>query len=115
MKSKRTKAAEFSQTEREKIKERDRGCIFCRQQYRVAECKDRYQLYGYQIMHYIPRSHGGLGIARNGAVGCLYHHNMLDNGNKGNREEMLAMFRQYLQRHYRDWNESDLTYRKEGR
>ena len=64
------------------------------------------------IMHYIPRSKNGLGIAQNGAVGCQYHHNMLDNGNKGNREEMLAIFQNYLKKHYPDWNEKKLVYSK---
>lgn len=64
------------------------------------------------IMHYIPRSKNGLGIAQNGAVGCQYHHNMLDNGNEGNREEMLAMFRKYLKAHYPNWDEKKLVYSK---
>lgn len=63
-------------------------------------------------MHYLPRSHGGLGIPQNGAQGCVSHHEMLDNGNKGRREEMLQMFRQYLQDHYQDWSEEALTYSK---
>jgi GT2 family glycosyltransferase len=40
------------------------------------------------------------------------NHEMLDNGNKGRREEMLQMFRQYLQDHYPDWSEDALIYRK---
>ncbi len=64
------------------------------------------------IMHYIPRSHNGLGIAKNGAVGCQYHHEMLDNGNEGRRREMLMLFRSYLQDHYTDWKENTLVYSK---
>lgn len=64
------------------------------------------------VMHYIPRSKNGLGIAQNGAVGCQYHHEMLDNGNMGRREEMLEMFKEYLQEHYPDWNEDELVYSK---
>lgn len=64
------------------------------------------------IMHYIPRSKGGLGIPQNAAVGCQHHHNMMDNGNKGKRGEMLEIFKEYLMRHYTDWNEQDLIYNK---
>ena len=40
------------------------------------------------------------------------HHMMLDNGNKGYREEMLQMFKCYLQDHYQDWSEDALVYSK---
>lgn len=63
------------------------------------------------VMHYIPRSAGGLGIPQNGAIGCQFHHNMLDNGNQGKRKEMLEIFRQYLQELYPEWNEDELVYR----
>lgn len=64
------------------------------------------------VMHYIPRSAGGLGIPQNGAIGCQFHHNMLDNGNQGKRKEMLEIFKQYLQELYPEWNEDELVYRK---
>ena len=51
----------------------------------------------------------GVGNCKKRGVG---HHTMLDNGNQGRREEMLSMFREYLKRHYRDWNEADLVYKK---
>lgn len=73
---------------------------------------DWYETQIKSIMHYIPRSHNGLGIPENGAIGCQYHHNMLDNGNRGNRVEMLDMFRGYLRTRYQDWDESKLTYSK---
>lgn len=63
------------------------------------------------VMHYIPRSAGGLGIPQNGAIGCQFHHNMLDNGNQGKRKEMLEIFKQYLQELYPEWNEDKLVYR----
>lgn len=110
--NKRSRKLEFTQRERQKIKERDGRCIFCRMQYHTEECRDTYLLEPTQIMHYIPRSHMGLGIAKNGALGCQFHHEMLDNGNKGRRPEMLRLFKEYLQRHYRDWNEKDLVYKK---
>lgn len=107
-----TRKLEFTQRERDKIKARDEGCIFCMMNYHMDECRDTYILKPSQIMHYIPRSKQGLGIAKNGALGCLFHHEMLDNGNQGRRKEMLGLFREYLKRHYRDWKEEDLIYRK---
>ena len=64
------------------------------------------------IMHYILRSKNGLGIPENGAIGCQYHHEMLDNGKDGRREEMLGIFREYLENHYPDWSEKKLKYSK---
>lgn len=112
--SKQARAREFNAASRQIIKERDlHQCIFCRMEYHMEDVT----WYGQQllsIMHYIPRSRGGLGIPQNGAMGCQSHHEMLDNGNKGRREEMLQMFRQYLQDHYPDWSEDALTYNKWG-
>lgn len=65
----------------------------------------------FEIMHFIPRSQGGLGIKENLAVGCKYHHNMLDNG-KDTRGEMMELFERVLQKHYRDWNKKELVYSK---
>ena len=64
------------------------------------------------VMHYIPRSRNGLGIPQNGAIGCQYHHEMLDNGHEGYRKEMLEIFRDYLKSKYTDWDEEKLTYSK---
>ncbi len=110
--SKLSKKCEFSQKEREQIKKRDRGCIFCKMKYHMEECRDTYLLQPTQIMHYIPRSQLGLGIAKNGAYGCIFHHTMLDNGSSGRRKEMLKLFQSYLKKHYRDWKEEDLIYKK---
>lgn len=110
-KSKRSNACEFSAAERSAIAHRDYECIFCKMHYMPA--KDGTDKYNLSIMHYIPRSKGGLGIRQNGAVGCAYHHDMLDNGNKGNRQEMLNMFAAYLKSKYVGWNEENLIYRKE--
>lgn len=113
-KSKQAKSHEFTEKQRKAIYERDNGeCIFCSIEYRMegASWQDL-QIDG--IMHYISRKQGGLGIEQNGALGCHWHHRMLDNGKDGNREEMLEIFREYLQSHYRDWDESKLTYNKWG-
>ena len=109
--SKQARAREFSPTAREEIELRDRGCIFCRMGYHKEELTT-FEMQNFQIMHYIPRSQNGLGIPENGAVGCLGHHAMLDNGNKGRAAEMKDLFRGYLMGIYKNWNESDLVYSK---
>lgn len=107
--SKRSRACDFSTKERTLIKARDEGCIFCRWRYRMEKA-DAFNTSVMEIMHYIPRSQGGLGIARNGAIGCKYHHMMLDNSE--HRAEMKEMFKAYLKGMYRDWDEADLVYHK---
>ena len=104
---------EFNAKTRNRIKERDGGCIFCMQQYHTKNAT-WLDLNTFSIMHYIPRSKGGLGIEENGAVGCNYHHFMMDNGKEGRREEMLGIFKEYLMRRYPGWDESKLTYSKWG-
>lgn len=109
--SKQAKAHEFSLAARKKIIERDNEeCIFCRLQYEMEGAGWLATVKG--IMHYIPRSQGGLGIPENGAYGCQWHHEMMDNGNRGKREEMLGIFREYLQGHYPDWDKDKLVYDK---
>lgn len=109
--TKRTKALNFDNETRKAIYSRDMGCIFCSMNYRVPE-ETKYDQTLFSIMHYIPRSQGGLGVIENGAVGCQYHHHMLDNGNQGNRKEMLELFQDYLKGHYGYWDEKQLYYRK---
>ena len=111
--SKQSRAREFGQKERAYIKERDGGCIFCQMGYHMEEVSGHGQQLT-SIMHYIPRSQNGLGIPENGAVGCQIHHEMLDNGNSGRRQEMLGLFKAYLMRHHPDWDESKLVYSKWG-
>lgn len=111
-KSKQSKAREFSAKARESIIQRDGGnCIFCEMNYRM-EGSTWYGRELKSIMHYIPRSRNGLGIPENGAVGCQWHHEMMDNGNQGNRNEMLDLMAGYLRSKYPDWDESKLTYSK---
>lgn len=111
-KSRQARAREFSQKVRDEIIRRDRGkCIFCEMNYMTegAMWIDREVK---SIMHFIPRSKNGLGIPQNGAIGCQWHHEMLDNGNKGNREEMLKIFENYLKASYPEWNREELIYNK---
>ena len=112
MSSKRTRACNFTPKEREAIYQRDgRCCIFCAAGYRMNEI-DPAGMDILEVMHYIPRSQGGLGSRRNSAIGCKSHHMMLDNGSKGYRAEMQDIFREYLKSNYSDWNEEDLVYNK---
>lgn len=113
MKSKQSKAREFTPKARKEIQERDQGqCIFCRMGYRM-DGAGWLDLNVKSIMHYIPRSRNGLGIPENGAVGCQWHHDMMDHcANHGNRKEMLALFAGYLRSKYPEWNEKNLIYKK---
>ena len=107
-----TKYLEFSQKERTAIRERDSYmCIFCQVGYRMPPAAVP-EMDITDIMHYIPRSSLGLGIRQNGAVGCRYHHHMMDNGSSGNRKEMLGMFRAYLDEFYPDFPDSERKYDK---
>ncbi len=107
-----TKYLEFSQKERTAIRERDNyRCIFCQAGYKMPSAAVP-EMGVTDVMHYIPRSSMGLGIRQNGAVGCRYHHHMLDNGNGGNRKEMLGMFRAYLDEFYPDFTDAERKYDK---
>lgn len=70
---------------------------------------------GLQIMHVVPRSQLGLGIEQNGALGCIGHHGILDNGNRGLRREMQAMLEDYMQGMYPGWSREAVTYSKYGK
>lgn len=94
---------EFSEQVRAAIKERDGDCIFCRMNYRVDdECG-----FFLQIMHYVGRAQGGLGVERNGALGCAKHHSMLDNSKY--HKEMKGMFADYLAGLYKGWDPKGLV------
>ena len=107
-----TRLLQFDKKTQESIYIRDNGaCIFCAMGYDTMkatwldlEVKD--------VMNFIPKSSLGLGIEQNGAIGCRYHHSILDNGNKGMRTEMLERFEAYLKRIYPDWNKEQLIYKK---
>ena len=109
--SKRAHKTEFSAKTRKTIEARDNGCIFCQMDYHMEKAYWM-DLNTFSIMHFIPRSSGGLGVEENGAVGCQYHHDMLDNGNSGHREEMLELFEEYLSSLYDGWDKSKLKYDK---
>jgi len=104
MRSKRTKALEFSSAARAEMWERDQGCIFCK----MGLDPPYMAVYGYQAMHYIGRGRGGLGIAQNGAIGCIGHHSMLDQSE--HMGYMRELFKQYLVARYPGWDEKKLMF-----
>lgn len=98
MRHKRTKACAISKKTKERVYKRDNGrCIFCGAP-------------GLPEAHYIPRSHGGLGIEQNIITACRLCHDKLDNSTQ--RQQMLQKAAAHLRRHYPDWNEKDLIYDK---
>lgn len=105
-----TRMLQFDKKAKERIIERDHGeCIFCAMGYPAG---DGLGTGIYDIMHFIPKSSMGLGIEQNGALGCRYHHSLLDNGNRGARQEMLSRFEAYLKGIYPGWDREALVYRK---
>lgn len=109
-----TKKLQFDRKTREKIYSRDNyQCIFCAAGiYMESKTEEGYRLNG--IMHYVARSQGGLGIEQNGALGCNYHHQMLDNDSKGRGRDLKGYMKGYLKGLYLDWGweEKKLRYNK---
>lgn len=106
-----TRRLEFSPQVRKNIRNRDQGCFFCRRGYHMEWALPG-DLAGTEIMHIVPRSHLGLGVEENGVLGCRYHHQMMDNGNRGLRAEMIGMLKDYMQKQYPGWSEKAVTWRK---
>lgn len=106
-----TRKLQFDLKTQEKIIRRDGQCIFCKMGYPVkgATWLDTNVM---DIMHFVPKSQLGLGIEQNGALGCRFHHHLLDNGNRGARDEMLDKFESYLRSIYPDWDIEKLIYKK---
>lgn len=108
-----SKLLQFDKETVQEIIDRDRMCIFCKMGYRMEDFNsNKMDCITHDIMHFIPRSKMGLGIAQNGAFGCRYHHHMLDNSKY--RNEMLPMFEDYLKNIYQNWNKEELKYKKWG-
>lgn len=107
-----TRSLQFDRKTKEKIYFRDHGCcIFCEMGYETEKAT-YLDLEVKDVMHFIPKSQLGLGIEKNGAIGCRYHHGILDNGNRGMRQEMLERFEAYLRSIYADWSKEELVYKK---
>ena len=66
----------------------------------------------FSCAHYIARAHGGLGIEQNILTLCPRCHNEYDKTES--HEKMKAYFRDYLSEKYEDWQEQDLSYKKEN-
>lgn len=111
-KKKLSSRMEFTAKERRKIHERDRErCVFCEMGYQMPE-DPAYCRTGLQIMHIVPRSQLGMGVEQNGALGCVYHHTMMDNGNTGHRKEMQTILEDRMKRLYPGWSRESVTYKK---
>lgn len=83
---------------KKRVYERDQKCcIFCGAP-------------GLPEAHYIPRSHGGLGIEQNIITVCRPCHDKLDNSTQ--RQQMLKEAAEHLKSFYPDWNERNLIYDK---
>ena len=99
MKAKRTKALEIPPEVKKAVYERDGGaCVWCAER-------------GEPNAHYIPRSHGGLGIEENILTLCWDCHLRYDQSI--NRRKMGEFFKTYLQSKYPEWDEEKLIYKKE--
>lgn len=95
---KRTKACAISKKTKEIVYERDGGrCIFCGAP-------------GLPEAHYIPRSHGGLGVPENIVTTCRLCHDKMDNSTA--RQQMLKKAAEHLRMIYPGWNEKKLVYDK---
>lgn len=107
-----TRKLEFTAKARKSIHKRDNEtCVFCAAGFEMP--KDfAYCLTGLQIMHIVPRSQMGMGVEENGALGCVWHHQMLDNGNKGLRQEMLGFLENRMKAYYPGWTREGVTYHK---
>lgn len=108
---KATKAKQFDIKTKKRIYMRDNGCIFCRLNYHMEKADD-FQLGILDVMHIVNKSQSGLGIEENGILGCRYHHAILDNGNKGLREEMQQIIEDYMKSIYPNWDRRQLIYKK---
>lgn len=112
MKKKLTRRLEFTAKARKAIHKRDQeACVFCAAGYEPPE-DPAYSRTALQVMHIVPRSQLGMGVEQNGALGCVWHHQMMDNGNRENREEMLAMLEERMRQIYPGWTRESVTYRK---
>ena len=103
-KSKRSKATDIPLSVRQEVYERSGG--YC-------ETCGRYRDdIGYSNSHYIPRSKGGLGIKENILHQCEICHYKMDHGARDPRARMKQLARLALEKHYGDFDDEDLKYKK---
>ena len=100
-KSKRSKACDISQEVKHIVYARDGSrCIFC----------GSYS--GLPNAHFIPRSHGGLGVEENIITACPDCHYRMDN--TIDRPVYLEAAEEYLRNIYPEWDKKKLVYSKWG-
>lgn len=102
MKSKRTKALSIPLRVKKAVAIRDSydgvpTCIFCGRR-------------GDPVAHYIPRSHGGLGIEENIVTACWKCHLLMDSTTE--RKRLLAEAKEYLNIFYPDFPDEKRIYRR---
>lgn len=96
---KMTRACQISTKVKQKVRERDNDvCVLCGSPY------------GEPNAHYIARSHGGLGVEENTLTLCYKCHTAYDNS--ANRRCIKEILKNHLRKHYPDWDEERLVYRK---
>lgn len=96
---KRTKALDISKSVKDAVWKRDGGCcVYCGSPRAMPNA------------HYIPRSHGGLGIPKNIVTLCCDCHMRYDN--TAERPIIKQFLKSYLQSKYPEWDETELIYRK---
>ena len=94
-----TKAVDIPPSVKQEVWERDgRCCILCGSPDAAPNA------------HFIPRSHGGLGIPENIVTLCADCHDRYDNGT--GRIYTKPEIAGYLKTKYSDWDEWKLVYRK---
>ena len=99
--SKRAKALAIGSDVKRIVYERDGGvCVWCGRR-------------GFPEAHFISRSKGGLGVEENILTLCRGCHDHFDHGGRTERECMREEFERYLRGKYPDWDEKNLTYRRE--
>ena len=99
MKSLRTKACDISKRVKQVVWERDGCyCVLCGNPEAMPNA------------HFIPRSHGGLGIEENIVTLCINCHRRFDQ--TSDRSEIKIRLENYLKSKYPNWNEKNLIYKK---
>lgn len=108
--SARSRACQLDQETVAAVHMRDRGCIFCQDGRWPGgtEFEHRWM----ETAHIVSRAHGGLGIKENAVAACKFHHNQLDNGNKGWGQEMNEYIDEYMLKKYHGWDRKKLVYSK---
>lgn len=100
-KHKMTKACEITPAVKAAVYERDNErCVLC------GAWVPKF----FSNAHYIPRSHGGLGIEQNIFTACQECHDRYDKTTE--RPVLREKLRRYFMSKYENWDESKLIYSK---